>query len=353
MDNWPGNAISGALFNPDHPFVRNLNIEAEASSGSPVDKLSSLARLAGDISGERNYANLAELKSTLQLAIATNTPSLVSLFEGLEAKRDYGFSIKTLLTWVEAMENGRGDEFLNRIAAGNESQPQRQTLDLSTSIAPRDFQLQSLSTAQIPLSAPIDSNKLIAMKAVLEATHIDLHGLVDQAINLSEQVNANLPAMASDFARSLAEQTNLVLDQIKDGALRSVHQFSTKNENRDAVELREKNGQPLSRSLSHRLATSETTDTDNFPKNTSLTTGGGSMNMTGSAINIDSGFKAAVASFGKGEAPEHDIEITDHGVHVHVEPGESGFVAAAGGASVSISAPTISISIGSTVITRG
>lgn len=348
----PGNAISGALFNPDHPFVRNLNIEAEASSGSQVDKFSSLARLAGDIRGEKNYKNLGELKSALELSIAAGTPSLAPLFEDLTPK-SYGFSAKTLLAWTEAMEKGKGDEFLNRIAAGNESQPQRQALDLSPVASSRDFQLQSLPAPQIPLSTPIDQNKLIAMKAVLEATHIDLHGLVDQAINLSEQVNANLPAMATEFARSLASQTNSVLDQIRDGALRSVHQFSTRDESQNAVELRGVNGQPLSRSMSHRMATSDTIDTDNFPKGTSLTTGAGSMNMTGSAININSVFKAAVASFGKGEAPEHDIEITDHGAHVHVEPGESGFVAAAGGASVTISAPTISISISPTTITRG
>ena len=38
------------------------------------------------------------------------------------------------------------------------------------------------------------------MQAVLEATNIDLPGLVGQAINLSDQINANLSNMASDFA---------------------------------------------------------------------------------------------------------------------------------------------------------
>lgn len=345
----PGNALSKALFETDHPLSRNLR---EMEDNAPP-KLVSLARLAQDIKGEKKFTDLSELKSTLGLAIATNTPSLVPLFEDLEAKRDYGFSNRTLLSWVNAMEQGRGDEFLNKIATGTESKPEHRTLDLSTSRAPLDLQLRSPLTPQTSPSIQIDQNRLVAMKAVLDATHIDLPELIGQAIDLSTRVNASLPSMASNFVESLAAQTDSVLSQLKNGALRSVHQFSSRNESQSAVEIRGDNGQPLSRNMSRRLATSQTTDTDNFPRGTSLTTGQGSMNMTGSAVNISSGFKAAVASFGKGQAPEHDIQITDHSAHVHVEPGPSGFVAAAGGASVTISAPAVSISIGPTTISRG
>lgn len=344
-----GNAFSGALFKSGHPLAENLRQMEEEES----PKLSSLARLARDITHEGKYRSLAELKSALALSIADKTPSLAPLFEDL-APKDYRFSARTLLAWTEAMEKGQGDDFLKRVVETDKLKVKPdQNLTLATTMAPLELQLRAPLTPQIFPSAQIDSNRLIAMKAVLDATHIDLPGLVNQAIDLSARVNANLPSMASDFARSLAVQTDAVLNQIKDGALKSVHRFSIRDENQSAIEERRADGQPSSRSMSHRLATSQTTDTENFPKNTSLTTGGGSMNMTGSAVNISSGFKAAVASFGKGQVPEHDIEITDHGAHIHVEPGSSGFVAAAGGASVTISAPSVSISIGPTTISRG
>lgn len=345
----PGNAISSALFKPNHPFVENLRVMED----NAPPRLASLARLAQDISGEGDYGNLAELKSALELSIATKTPSLAPLFED-QTPKDYGFSANTLLAWVDAMEKGQGDNFLNKVSATGELKLKPdQTLARTTSMAPLELQLRQPLVPQISPTIQVDQNRLIAMQAVLEATNIDLPGLVGQAINLSDQINANLSNMASDFARSIAAQTNSVLDQVRDGAIRSVRQFSTREENQDAVELRGANGQPLSRRMSHRLATSQTTDTDNFPRGASLTTGGGSMNVVGSAINIDSGFKAAVASFGKGAAPEYNIEITDHGAHIHVEPGESGFAAAAGGASVTISAPSVSISIAPTTISRG
>ena len=65
----PGNAISSALFKPNHPFVENLRVMED----NAPPRLASLARLAQDISGEGDYGNLAELKSALELSIATKT----------------------------------------------------------------------------------------------------------------------------------------------------------------------------------------------------------------------------------------------------------------------------------------
>ena len=97
-----GNAISSALFKPNHPFVENLRVMED----NAPPRLASLARLAQDISGEGDYGNLAELKSALELSIAIKTPSLAPLFED-QTPKDYGFSANTLLAWVDAMEKVR------------------------------------------------------------------------------------------------------------------------------------------------------------------------------------------------------------------------------------------------------
>lgn len=232
---------------------------------------------------------------------------------------------------------------LNLLAAG-------QSLAPSSSIR-REMAVTGLDLSGVlDTRRPIDPTDAFKIQSVLAATHTDLEGFATQSLVASAKANAGFGDLVRGAVDALVTGTNNAMEALAVGALQRTFESETRTQRGAITDGRGRVITPATEEHSHLR------EQENFPAKTTLTAGGGTAQITGARVFLHSGFKAAAAVLTGGSGsvdPDARVSIRVGTDYAEASGYGDSIVAAAGGAHVDIGAPSATITVGPTTISRG
>lgn len=235
---------------------------------------------------------------------------------------------------------------LKLLAAGQSLAPSPAAPSIRREMAVAGLDLSSILNPR----RPINLTDALKIQGVLAVTHTDLEGLAAQGLAASARANAGFGNLVRGSVDALVAGTNKAMEELATGALQRVFESESRISRGAMTDAGGRVIVPATEEHSHFR------EDEKFPPHTSLQAGGGTVHVTGASVSLHSGFKAAATAL-TGERgrvdPDARVSIRVGSDYAEASGYGDSIVVAAGGGRVEIGAPSATITVGPTTISRG